>query len=99
MVFASQKGFSLIELLIAMTLISFAVLAYELMQYRVYDTDRTLSNDQEVVQLASNRFNKFLATGSMDSSSTIGVLVSTSGSTVIFQSRDDNTIEMTVRTS
>ena len=97
MVFASQKGFSLIELMIAMALIAFALIAYELMEYRVYDTERTLRNDQEVVQLANNRFNEFLATGTIDSGSTIGVLVSSSGSTVSFQSRDDSTIDMTVR--
>ncbi|BCD92378.1 hypothetical protein fh0823_25170 [Francisella halioticida] len=66
MTLSKQQGFSLIELVIAMLVISIAVLSYEIILYRAKSSETLLTNDAELVGTADNRFNEFLITGALD---------------------------------
>ncbi|MEY8714304.1 type IV pilin protein [Francisella philomiragia] len=92
-----QSGFSLIELVIAMTIIAIVVLAYERISYEIKSTSNLLDNNQELVDVANNRFNEFIATGILDTSSTPNVTITQSGSVYDFQSNKDTTLKLSVK--
>ena len=76
---SKQQGFSLIELVIAMLVISIAVLSYEIILYRAQSSETLLNNDAELVGTADNRFNEYLITGALDSGSSPSVIIAASG--------------------
>ncbi|API87623.1 type II secretion system protein [Francisella uliginis] len=97
MVLSRQRGFSLIELVIAMLVISIAVLSYEIILYRAQSSENLLVNDAELVGTADNKFNEYLITGNLDTTVNSGTSVSINSSgnnNWVFQSDNDTDLRM-----
>ncbi|GAB4222989.1 MAG: hypothetical protein Kow0076_5020 [Francisella sp.] len=91
-----HKGFSIVELLVGMTVIIFAVLSYEYFLFRMQSTNILLQNKQELMNLASNRYNEYLATGNFNATSTTDVTITQSGSVYTFTSNKDPSLKVSV---
>ncbi|MED7789239.1 prepilin-type N-terminal cleavage/methylation domain-containing protein [Francisella sp. 19X1-34] len=95
---SKHQGFTLIELVIAMLVISIAVLSYEIILYRSQGSESLLVNDAELVETADNKFNEFLITGNLDNTVPSGTsVVISSGSTAndwVFTSGRDSTLSI-----
>lgn len=97
MVLSKQQGFSLIELVIAMLVISIAVLSYEIILYRAQSSESLLINDAELAGTADNKFNEYLITGNLDTTVNSGTSISISpsgSSNWVFQSDNDNDLRI-----
>ncbi|WP_150466362.1 type II secretion system protein [Francisella sp. SYW-9] len=94
---SKQQGFTLIELVIAMLVISIAVLSYEIILYRAQGSESLLVNDAELVGTADNKFNEFLITGNLDTTVPSGTSVTINSQSTdnwTFTSSKDTTLSI-----
>ncbi|MEY8765249.1 MULTISPECIES: hypothetical protein [Francisella] len=90
------KGLSFVELIVAMTIICSSILAFEFALYKTFNTVNSINKNKNLTNLINNRFNEFIITGSLDTTPTNNIDIQISGSTWIFQSKNDPNLKMSL---